>query len=59
MFFRLINAPVTFQTYINKALKGLLDIMCVAYIDNICIFDDSIEEHTKYVREILARLKKT
>jgi hypothetical protein len=58
MPFRLINAPATFQTYINKTLKGLLDITCVAYLNNIYIYSDSIEEHTKYVREILDRLKK-
>jgi hypothetical protein len=58
MFFGLINAPVTFQAYINKTLKNLLDITCVAYLDNICIYSDSIEKYAKYVREILDRLKK-
>jgi Reverse transcriptase (RNA-dependent DNA polymerase) len=59
MLFKLINAPATFQAYINKILKGLLDITCVAYLNDICIYSDSIEEHAKYVREILDRLKKT
>jgi hypothetical protein len=59
MPFGLINAPATFQAYINKILKGLLDITCVAYLNNIYIYSDSIEEHTKHVREILNRLKKT
>jgi hypothetical protein len=59
MPFRLINAPATFQAYINKILKGLLDITCVAYLDNIYIYSDSIEEYAKHVREILDRLKKT
>jgi hypothetical protein len=35
-----------------------LDITCVAYLNNIYIYSDSIEEHTKHVREILDRLKK-
>jgi hypothetical protein len=35
-----------------------LDITCVAYLNNICIYSDSIEEYTKYVRKILDRLKK-
>jgi hypothetical protein len=59
MFFKLTNAPATFQAYINKILKGLLDITCVVYLNNIYIYSDSIEEHAKYVREILDRLKKT
>jgi hypothetical protein len=58
MPFGLTNAPATFQTYINKILKGLLDITCVAYLDNIYIFSDSIEEYAKHVRKILDRLKK-
>ena len=58
MPFGLTNAPATFQIYINKALKGLLDITCVAYINDICIFNNSVEEYAKHVREILARLKK-
>jgi hypothetical protein len=58
MPFRLTNAPVIFQAYINKILKSLLDITCVAYLNNIYIFSDSIEKYTKYVREILDRLKK-
>jgi Reverse transcriptase (RNA-dependent DNA polymerase) len=58
MPFRLTNAPATFQAYINKTLEGLLNITCVAYLNNIYIFSDSIEKYTKYVREILDRLKK-
>jgi Reverse transcriptase (RNA-dependent DNA polymerase) len=58
MPFRLINAPATFQAYINKILKGLLNITCVTYLNNIYIYSDSIEKHAKYVREILDYLKK-
>jgi SpoVK/Ycf46/Vps4 family AAA+-type ATPase len=58
MPFGLTNTPATFQTYINKALKGLLDVTYIAYLNNICIFSDSVEEHAKHVREILTRLKK-
>jgi hypothetical protein len=58
MPFRLTNAPAIFQAYINKILKGFLDITCVAYLNDIYIYSDSIEKHAKYVREILDRLKK-
>jgi hypothetical protein len=58
MPFRLINTPATFQAYINKTLKDLLNITCVAYLNNIYIYNDSIEKHAKYVRKILDRLKK-
>jgi hypothetical protein len=59
MSFKLTNAPVTFQAYINKILKGFLDITCVAYLNNIYIYSDSIKEYAKYVRKIFDRLKKT
>jgi hypothetical protein len=58
MPFRLTNAPATFQAYINKTLKDFLDITCIVYLDNIYIFNDSIEKYAKYVREILNCLKK-
>jgi hypothetical protein len=58
MSFRLTNAPAIFQAYINKILKGFLDITCVAYLNNIYIYSDSVEEYAKYVRKILDRLKK-
>jgi Reverse transcriptase (RNA-dependent DNA polymerase) len=58
MPFKLTNAPATFQIYINKILEGLLDITCIAYLNDICIYSDSIEKYTKYVREIFDRLKK-
>ena len=38
MPFGLCNGPAIFQRYINKALKELLNIMCMAYADNILIY---------------------
>jgi Reverse transcriptase (RNA-dependent DNA polymerase) len=54
----LTNVPATFQAYINETLKGLLDVTCVTYMDDICIYSDSVEEHAEHVREILTRLRK-
>ncbi len=50
IFFGFINAPATFQVYINKALDGLLDVIYVVYIDNIYIFSKIKEEYINYVR---------
>src|SRR5450755_2123859 len=58
MPFGLINAPATFQVYINEALKGLLDVTYIVYMDDICIYSDSVKEHAEHVREILTQLKK-
>ena len=41
----LINAPATFQAYINKALYGLVNDFCIIYLDNILVFSKTKEEH--------------
>lgn len=55
--FELTNASITFQVYINDALKGLLDVIYMAYMDDIIIFSDNLAQYTQYVREILTRLR--
>lgn len=57
MPFGLVNAPATFQSYINRALAGLLDTCCVAYLDDIVIYSNSVEEHKQHVRQVLERLR--
>ena len=56
MPFGLANTLATFQAYINEALKGLLDNICVAYIDDIIVFSLNPAEHAKHVRIVLERL---
>ena len=58
MPFGLTNAPATFQTYINKALHPWLDVFCTAYIDDILIYSNTLEEHREHVRTILQALQK-
>jgi len=38
MSFNLINAFITFQTYINKIMTKLLNDFCIIYLNNILIF---------------------
>ena len=45
MPFSLCNAPATFQAYVNKALQPYLDVFCTAYIDDILIYSNTLEEH--------------
>ena len=53
----LTNAPATFQAYMQKALAGLVDVICVVYLDDIVIFSQNAEEHAKHLRLVTDRLR--
>ena len=57
MPFGLTNAPGTFQGYVQDALRDLLDVVCVVYIDDILIFSRTQEEHDRHVALVLEQLQ--
>lgn len=57
MPFGLCNAPATFQSYINEALAGLVDVFCVVYLDDILVYSEREEDHPEHVRQVLERLR--
>jgi transposase InsO family protein len=57
MPFGLTNAPATFQSYIHQALRGLLDTICVAYLDDILIFSKDRDSHTQHIKQVLERMR--
>ena len=56
MPFGLCNAPSTFQRLMNKLLDGCGDFT-MAYLDDIIIFSNSIDEHSKHVHEVFERIQ--
>ena len=56
MPFGLANAPATFQSYIHRALGGLVDRTCVVYLDDILIYSEDEADHERHVREVLTQL---
>ena len=44
MPFGLINAPVTFQAYIDQVLTGMINTELIAFLDDILIFESTREE---------------
>jgi hypothetical protein len=57
MPFGLANAPSTFQAYIHKALGGLVDTICVVYLDDILIYSKNESDHRSHVRAVLEKLR--
>jgi hypothetical protein len=56
MPFRLTNSLATFQAYINKALSGLVDAICIVYLNDILIYSETLEDYRRHVHEVFERL---
>jgi len=59
ILFGLSNVPASFQRWMNEILSEYLDIFCVAYLDDILLFSQNLEDHREHVRKILERVKET
>jgi len=55
----LCNAPSTFQSMINDVFRDMLDVGVIAYMDDILIYTETVEEHLALVRRVMERLRKT
>ena len=58
MPFELCNAPATFQSMINDIFRDVLDEGVIAYMDDILIYSETIEEHVSLLRRVMERLRK-
>ena len=58
MPFELTNAPATCQQMINNALRDLLDITVVAYLNDILVYSEDSAKHEEHVKQILKCLMK-
>jgi hypothetical protein len=56
--FEFANAFVTFQNYINFALKKFLNVFVIIYLNDILIYSQNEEKHTNHVRFVLKRFRK-
>jgi Reverse transcriptase (RNA-dependent DNA polymerase) len=57
MPFGLTNASTTFQSYINEALRGYLNIFYIIYLNNIMMYLERVKDYKEYVRKVLERLQ--
>ena len=59
MPFELMNAPASFQGFINKILAEKLNIFVIVYLDNILIYiDNDGDGHIAAVRWVLRQFRK-
>uniref|UniRef100_K7EYV5 ribonuclease H n=1 Tax=Pelodiscus sinensis TaxID=13735 RepID=K7EYV5_PELSI len=54
--FGLKGAPATFQRLVDQLLRGM-ENCALAYIDDICVFSQSWEDHVAHVSQVLDRLR--
>ena len=58
MPFGLCNAPATFQRLMERVLAELHWSSCLVYLDDIIVYNRSVEEHLTLLGKVFARLRK-
>ncbi len=58
MSFDLINASVTFQTFVNNVLWHYLNQFIIVYLNDILVYLKTKKEHVQPVKKVLQTLKK-
>ena len=53
----LTNATATFQKFINDILWPFLDQYCIAFLNDILIYSNTLEEHRIHMQQMLKVLR--
>ena len=51
--FGLLNGPATFERLMDTVLRGRKPKLCLVYLDDLCIFGRTMEEHNQRLLAIL------
>ena len=57
LLFGLVNAPVIFQTLMNKTFSRPMGKSVLIYLDDILVYSKTLEGHVKHLREVFEILK--
>ncbi|GBG86986.1 hypothetical protein CBR_g44441 [Chara braunii] len=58
MPFGLTNAPATFQTAMNDIFRDILEEYVLVYLDDILVYNRTLKDHLRHLRDVLQRLRK-
>lgn len=53
------NAPSTFQRVMDNVLRGLQNVICLVYLDDIIVFSTSLQEHMVNLEKVFQRLSES
>jgi hypothetical protein len=56
MQFGTTNAQADFQGYLNDTIREALEVFALAYLDDILIYSNTMEEHEQHVKWVMERL---
>ncbi|XP_062021178.1 uncharacterized protein LOC133737687 [Rosa rugosa] len=57
MSFGLTNAPATFYTLMNQVFQDYLDKFVVVYLDDIVVYNSTLEEHVEHLKLVFQQLR--
>ena len=55
--FRLTNAVSVFQRLVDRVLSGLNWFTCLCYLDDVCVFSESFEQHLERLAQMIERIQ--
>ena len=57
MAFGIATAPSVFQDLMNKVLSGIGNEYAMAYLDDVIVFSETLEDHFRHLEDVFERLE--